>query len=73
MTKLQYLLKNKPAKLNMYEGYAYIITEHQIIRLGAENFNDEKIYRSDKKIGDLIFIAEDTFACMSDCILKVDW
>jgi hypothetical protein len=57
----------------MYGGYAYIITEHETIRLGAENFNDEKIYRSDKKIEDLIFISKDVFICTADCILKIDW
>ncbi|MBQ1226359.1 MAG: hypothetical protein IIX75_04645 [Clostridia bacterium] len=73
MTKLQYTLKNAPVKLNMYGGYAYIITEHEAIRLGAENFNDKKIYRSDKKIEDLIFISKEAFICTADCILKIDW
>ena len=42
-------------------------------RLGAENFNDKKIYRSDKKIEDLIFISKEAFICTADCILKIDW
>jgi hypothetical protein len=73
ITRMQYKMKDKPIKLNMYGDYAYIITEHEAIRLGAENFNDKKIYRSDKKIEDLIFISKDAFICTADCILKIDW
>ena len=73
MTKLKYTLKNKPVKLNMYGDYAYIITEHKIIRLGAENFNDEKIYHSDKKINGLVFISKDAFVCTADSISKINW
>lgn len=73
MKKQQYTLKNKPVKLNMYGGYAYIITEHKIIRLDAENFSEEKIYKSDKRINGLVFISKDTFVCTSDSILKIDW
>ena len=73
ITRLQYTLENAPVKLNMYGGYAYIITEHQVVRLGAENFNDEKVYESDKNINGLIFISKDTFVCTADCILKIEW
>lgn len=73
MTKLKYTLKNRPVKLNMYDGYAYIITEDKIIRLGAGNFNDEKIYHSGRKINDLIFISKEAFVCTQDCISKINW
>jgi len=71
--KSQYTLKNKPVELNMYGDYAYIITENKVVRLDAENFDNETNYLSDRKINSLIFLSEDVFVCTADSAVKIVW
>ena len=73
MKKMQYTLKDVPIELNMYGDYAYIITEHKVIRLDAQDFGKERVFGSDRKLHSLVFIEKDEFICLSDAILKINW
>ena len=73
MKKIHYTLNDTPVGLNMYGDYAYIITEHKVIRLDKEDFDNEDVFVSDRKLYSLIFVSGDEFVCMADSALKIVW
>ena len=72
MKKSEYTLKEEPIELNMYEDYAYIITERKVMRHDADNFDEMQIFESDRRLLSIIFISGDEYVCTSDSLFRID-
>ncbi len=67
----EYAVDARVVDLNMYGDYAYIITEHEVIRLDASSFEKSGSYRSDRKIHSLLTVSGEEYICFSDSIEKI--
>ena len=72
MKKSEYTLKEEPIELNMYEDYAYIITERKVMRHDADNFDEMQIFESDRRLLSIIFISGDEYVFTSDSLFRID-
>lgn len=73
MKKFKYTVNGRVVGLNMYGDYAYIITEHFVVRLDASELKKAETYKTDGRIYSFVIISGDEYICFADSIEKIDF
>ena len=64
-------VEDRVVGLNMYGDYAYIITEHSVIRFTAPDASQTQIYRSHRRIYSFVAVSGREYVCFSDTMTEI--